>query len=99
MEMQQMGSQWDDRTTVMMRNLPWNFRREDLIKEMDAKGFAGLYNFVYVPADFKTGMGLGYAFVNLIKEEEVQRFALAFNGFRDWPRASAKICTVDMSRT
>jgi hypothetical protein len=96
---QQMGGHCEECTTVILRNLPCPFLRDDLIAAMDAKGFAGLYDFVYVPADFKTGMGLGYAFVNLITAEEVHRFALAFDGFRDWPRPSAKVCTVDLSRT
>lgn len=99
MVMQQMGARCDECTTVILRNLPCPFLREDLIKEMDAKGFAGLYNFVYLPVDFQTEMGMGYAFVNLLTTEEVRRFMLAFNGFRDWPRASAKICVVDLSRT
>jgi hypothetical protein len=95
----QMGIQRDECTTVILRNLPCPFLREHLIKEMDAKGFAGLYNFVYMPIDFRTEMSMGYAFVNLVNVEEVQRFVLAFNGFKDWPRPSAKICVVDMSRT
>jgi hypothetical protein len=64
MVMQQMGTQCDECTTVILRNLPCPFLREDLIKAMDAKGFAGLYNFVYLPVDFQTEMGMGYAFVN-----------------------------------
>ncbi|CAK0842715.1 unnamed protein product [Prorocentrum cordatum] len=106
---QQMGYQYDDGTTIILRNLPCPFLRDNLIALMDAKGFAGFYDFVYLPVDFKTGMGLGYAFVNILTEE-VRRFALAFDGFKDWPRyasgadlsrprVSAKICAVDMSRT
>jgi RNA recognition motif-containing protein len=99
MEMQQMGSQWDDRTTVMMRNLPWNFRREDLIKEMDAKGFAGLYDFVYMPIDFKTNNCMGYAFANMVTTEEAQRLIDAFDGFKDWPHRSSKVCAASLSWT
>jgi len=97
--MQQTGHQCNDYTTLILRNLPCPFLREDLIKAMDAKGFAGLYNFVYMPIDFKTKMGLGYAFVNLVTVEEVPRFMLAFGGFREWPRPSAKVCAVDLSKT
>jgi len=99
MPVPQTGVQCNECTTVMLRNLPCPFLREDLIKEMDAKGFAGLYNFVYMPIDFKTEMSLGYAFVNMITAEEVPRFMLAFGGFRDWPRSSKKVCAVDLSRT
>ena len=55
-------------------------------------------NYVYVAVDFSTGMSKGYGFVNLISAEEVQRFMLAFDGFRDWPRPSSKICSVNLAR-
>lgn len=97
--MQQMGTQCDECTTVMLRNLPCPFLREDLIKVMDAKGFKGLYNFVYLPVDFVSEMGIGYAFVNLVTTEEVKRLMLAFDGFKDWPCRSSKICVADLSVT
>jgi RNA recognition motif-containing protein len=98
-ELEQMESQWDERTTVMLRNLPCPFLRDDLINAMDAKGFAGLYNFVYIPTDFQRELSKGYGFVNFISAEEVQRFMLAFDGFRDWPVPSSKVCSVDLART
>jgi len=101
MAMQQMRSQGDG-ATVIVRNLPCAFLREHLIAQMDAKGFAGLYNIVYMPIDFKTKMSKGYAFVNLVTADEIQRFMVAFNGFRDWPHpssTSAKVCAVDMAGT
>jgi pentatricopeptide repeat protein len=97
-ETPQMGSQYAEYTTVMLRNLPNPFLREDLIKEMDAKGFAGLYNYVYIPADFATQQSRGYGFVNLISAAEAQRFMLAFDGFRDWPVPYKKICSVELAR-
>jgi len=101
MAMQQTSSQ-SDGATVIVQNLPCSFQREHLIRQMDAKGFAGLYNLVYMPIDFKTKMSMGYAFVNLVTAENVQPFMDAFNGFRDWPHPSSrssKICAVGMSRT
>lgn len=104
MPMQQRGRQSDECTTVIMRNLPCSFLRDDLIAQLDASGFAGLYNLVYMPIDFKTEMGMGYAFVNLISADVLQRFSLAFEGFRQWPRnatgrKSYKVCTVQLSNT
>ena len=41
-------------------------------------GFAGKYTFVYLPIDFKTHAGLGYAFVDLVsREETAARLALS----------------------
>jgi len=100
--MQQMGSQCDEKTTVMLKNLPCVFLREDLVKEMDAKGLRGLYNYVYIPTDFQTQLSKGYGFVNLISAEEVQRFIVAFDGFSDWSLRSSiqssKICSVGLAR-
>jgi len=86
-------------TTLMMRNLPCPFLRDDLIDEMDKHGFAGCYNLVYMPKDYKTGMGLGYAFVNFTNAEQAQRFTLAFEGFCNWPKQSLKVCSITLSVT
>lgn len=98
-ELHQTGSHCNERTTVIVRNLPGFFLREDLIKEIDAKGFAGLYNYVHVPGDFQTQSSRGYGFVNLISAEAVQRFMLAFDGFRDWPLPSLNICSAELARS
>jgi len=89
----------DQNTTVMMRNLPCPLLRDDLIDAMDKHGFAGCYNIVFLPRDYNTGMGLGYAFVDLSSREEADRFTLAFEGFCDWPKPSSKVCSVVWSRT
>jgi hypothetical protein len=96
---QHTGCRPDECTTVMLRNLPCAFLREYLIAQMDEEGFAGLYNLVYMPIDFKTAQGMGYAFVNLVSADVVPRFVLAFDGFRRWPFPSLKVCTVQLSRT
>lgn len=55
-----------DVTTLMIRNLPTSLSQSALIEELDASGFAGLYDFVYMPSVFDTGEGKGFAFVNLV---------------------------------
>jgi len=96
--MPQMGSQCDEHTTVMLKNFPCHFLREDLIKEMDAKGFAGLYNYVYVPGDFHTQTSRGFGFVNFISAKELQCFMLAFNVFRGWLGPSWSACGARRAR-
>lgn len=95
----QIGGRSEECTTLMLRNLPCAFQREDLIAQMDHEGFAGLYNLVYMPIDFHTAQGMGYAFVNLVSADVVPRFVIAFDGFRNWPFPSLKVCTVQPSRT
>merc|ERR1719367_2096902 len=47
----------ESRTTVMLRNLPLDHTRDMLLHLLDTKGFAGMYDFIYLPMDFKTRAG------------------------------------------
>jgi len=85
------------RTTVMLRNLPNNYDREMVLAMIDGEGFAGLYDFIYLPIDFKTQACLGYAFVNLATPREVPRFWETFNGYSEWAFPSKKVCSVTWS--
>merc|ERR1711865_42149 len=87
----------DTRTTVMLRNLPRDFSRAVLLKLLDDKGFAGKYNFLYMPLDFVRQAGLGYAFLNLVTPEVVKEFWEAFDGFSAWSVACEKVCRVNWS--
>lgn len=82
------------RTTVMLRNLPNNYTRRMLLALLDAKGFAGLYDFVYVPRDFVTQAGLGFAFVNLLTPADALRIHEVLVGFKRWSIPSSKVCAV-----
>lgn len=84
-------------TTIVLRNLPLNYKRNVLLKMLDYEGFAGEYDFLYLPMDFDTGAGLGYAFVNLTDPAVVPRFWQAFNGYKKWMFRSNKVCSVNWS--
>ncbi|CAJ1408394.1 unnamed protein product [Effrenium voratum] len=84
-------------TTVMLRNLPNNYSRAMVCVLMDKEGFAGKYDFLYLPIDFRSKASLGYAFVNLVDENEVQKFWQCFDGFTKWVLPSAKVCSVSWS--
>lgn len=85
------------RTTVMLRNLPNNYTRMTLLKLLNAEGFIGQYDFVYLPMDFKTHASLGYAFVNLVSPEQAASFWSTFEGFSKWVASSQKVCSVSWS--
>jgi len=87
----------DDRTTVMLRNLPNNYSRDMVAALLDGEGFAGLYDFLYLPMDFKTQACLGYAFVNLVAPGTLRRFWKAFTGYSKWAFPSKKVCCVTWS--
>lgn len=87
----------EDRTTVMLRNLPNNYSRAMLLELMDSQGFAGKYDFVYLPIDFSTQSNIGYAFVNLLSAATAGRFWEVFDGFSAWSIPSRKVCFLSWS--
>lgn len=84
-------------TTVMLRNLPNRYTREMLLQMLDSEGFEGRYTFVYLPIDFKTHSGLGYAFVDLVTPQDALRLRQQFEGFSRWLIQSEKVCSVGWS--
>jgi hypothetical protein len=88
--------QGSDLKTVMLRNIPNNYSRQALLELMDKQGFAGKYDFVYLPMDFNRNANLGYAFVNLVTADDVEAFWHTFDNF-SWDGASKKICKVTWS--
>jgi len=91
------GSSAADRTTVLLQNLPLNYRRPMLLRMLDAEGFRNEYDFVYLPMDFRTRAGFGYAFINLVSPSSVSRFWHTFDGYKKWVFPSAKVCRVSWS--
>jgi len=85
-------------TTVMLRNLPNNYTRTMLLELIDAEGFTGKYDFVYLPIDFNSKAGLGYGFVNLTSPLEATKFWKNFEGFSRWALPSDKVCCLNWSR-
>jgi len=87
----------EERTTVMFRNVPNDYSRDALMQMLDDEGFAGQYNFVYLPVDFRTQSGFGYAFVNLVDGKIAAGFMAKFNGFSSWSLPSQKVAEVTWS--
>jgi len=80
----------DERTTVMLRNLPSTFSRDALVEVLDQEGFRGRYDFVYMPMNFKKGSVFGYAFVNLLTPADALDAKEHFQGLT-WPGASGTV--------
>lgn len=86
-----LGHDW---TTVMLQNVPNNYTRDMVLELLDAEGFQGLYCFLYLPLDFRSGYGFGYAFVDFNSPEDAHNFREAFRGFSRWSIPSRKIADV-----
>merc|ERR1719160_1508511 len=84
----------NDRTTVMVRNIPHAYMASSFIELLEAKGYRAKFDFAYLPIDFRSGMNLGYAFVNLVSNLDAQQFIYDFDGFSNWSFESPKICEV-----
>jgi hypothetical protein len=94
-EQEPVSQEW--RTTVMLRNMPNNYTRDMFVELVDSMGFAGTYDFAYLPIDFKSQAGLGYAFINFLSGDTAKLSFEIFEGFRDWTVPSEKVCTVTWS--
>lgn len=86
-----------ERTTVMLRNLPTQYDRSMLMQLLDDEGFAGLYDFVYLPMDFRGSVCFGYGFINFANPQAAECFRQQLNGFSRWSVDSDKIAEVSWS--
>merc|ERR1719424_944315 len=67
-------------TTLMVRNLPTQMTQEHLVQRLTEVGFAGTFDFVYMPTNVATGEGNGYGFINFSSWPGLQRFAREWHG-------------------
>lgn len=86
----------DERSTVIMRNIPNKCSRSQLLALFEKAGFKEDLAMIYLPIDFSTQAAFGYAFIILTSSESAVRFLQHFNGFSEWECkcAAEKICSV-----
>jgi len=90
------AAEW--RTTVMLKNIPNDYTRDQVVSLLDSHGFAGRYDFVYLPLDFTTHSAFGYSFINLITPLDAQHFQQVFYNFSNWSYCSKKVAEVTWSK-
>jgi len=81
-------------TTMMLRNIPNKYTQASLLQEIDELGFAGSYNFFYLPMDVHNRSNVGYAFVNFNLPKDAERFRRIFGDHRFQRFQSRKISSV-----
>lgn len=65
-------------TTIMIRNIPNRYSQQDLIGELEEMGFAGTFDFLYLPMDKGTLRNVGYSFVNFSEHSWAEKCMESF---------------------
>lgn len=81
------GSSWPFNhapTTLILENLPSELTQHELLNVLDASGFRGLYDFVFMPTSLRSGRSHGHAVVNLVRHSYGLQLAARAQGFCGW---------------
>jgi len=91
-------------TAMMIRNMRNRLKQSDLVEELDNSGFAGTYDWLYMPshiaANTKTkggGQGKGFAFVNFINPEFATRFKAEWHRSRRFRMSRKNVLDVSVA--
>jgi len=87
-----------DPTTLELQNLPNNFQQAELVALLDAKGFRGLYDFLFVPFNLKTGRSHPYAVVNFTDHSFGLALAAKLQDYSAWTAGTGEACHVEWSK-
>ncbi|CAD8059503.1 unnamed protein product [Paramecium sonneborni] len=87
---------YDDRTTLMLKNIPKYMRPSDL-RNLLNKDFKSQFDFLYLPSDNNNEGNLGYAFVNFISPEIVLKFFKKYNNNK-WSINDKQICQLKYAK-
>ena len=83
----------DIRTTVMIRNIPIKYT-DEILKESLSE-FNGKYDCLYMPYDYEKNGNKGYAFINFVNPLHILYFYEKFNGKKWLYFESSKICELN----
>ena len=85
----------DTRTTIMIRNIPIKYTDEILNETF--RDFYGKYDCLYMPFDYEKNGNKGYAFINFVNPLHILLFYEKFNGKKWMHFESSKICELNMA--
>ena len=85
----------DKRTTVMIRNIPIKYNEKMLVNALN--DFEGKYDFLYLPFDYEKGGNKGYAFINFNHSYHILLFHEKFQNKKWNYFESKKICELNIA--
>eukprot|EP00923_Selenidium_pygospionis_P006827 GHVN01011720.1.p1 GENE.GHVN01011720.1~~GHVN01011720.1.p1 ORF type:complete len:348 (+),score=50.82 GHVN01011720.1:491-1534(+) len=85
------------KTTVMLRNIPNKYTQPMILDVVNQK-YKGLYDFFYLPIDFRNKCNVGYAFINFLATTFAQQFKKEFEGYKLLAFRSHKVCETSWGR-
>ncbi|GAB2289343.1 hypothetical protein Dimus_023648 [Dionaea muscipula] len=87
----------DTRTTLMIKNIPNKYTSNMLLATIN-ENHRGMYDFVYLPIDFKNKCNVGYAFINMVEPLHIVPFHKTFEG-KKWEKFnSEKVASLAYAR-
>lgn len=81
----------------MIKNIPNKYNQKMLLTTID-ESFAGMFDFFYLPIDFKNKCNVGYAFINVVRPEFIIPITRRFDN-KKWEKFnSEKVCHISYAR-
>lgn len=71
-------------TTLRISNLPAEYNQQFFAQTLDKEGFAGFYDFLFVPLDFRSNLCDGIAIVNFRSSATAMEALQLFQSFSTW---------------
>jgi len=87
----------ENMSTVMIRNIACRYTQEECAAFLDEAGFAGKYDFLYLPMNAPQRANLGYVFVNLTHRDYVLELQKAVSGTVFGRSHSIKRCEITLA--
>lgn len=84
-------------TTVMLRNIPNKYTQEMMVSLLN-ETYKGLFDFFYLPIDFRNSCNVGYCFINFVHPFVAAHFKKAFHNLKLTAFKSQKICACTWGR-
>lgn len=97
LDLERVASGVDQRTTLMLRNLPNKYTQPMLLDTL-LENHKGAFDFIYLPVDFEQNANVGYAFINLVHPRLIIKFYAEFHGHKWSKFNSSKVCEVAYAR-